>query len=74
VLVLLGVQLVQQIAVSHGAETAKVCTRAYMVTADEKSYMLTFSSLKGDDFQIFTVIEMAMLISMVHSCCNFCSC
>ena len=42
-----GVQLVQQITVSQEAETAKVCTRAYMVTANEKSYMLTFSSLKG---------------------------
>jgi len=42
-----GVQLVQQITVSSEAETAKVCTRAYMVTANEKSYMLTFSSLKG---------------------------
>ena len=45
--VAVGVQLVQQITVSQEAETAKVCTRAYMVTANEKSYMLTFSSLKG---------------------------
>jgi len=47
---LLGVQLVQQIIVSREAETAKVCTRAYMVTANEKSYMLTFSLLKGDSY------------------------
>lgn len=40
------VLLVQQIIVSREAETARVCTRAYMVTANEKSYMLTFSSLK----------------------------
>jgi len=47
VVALLGVQLVQQISVSPTAETAKVCTRAYMVTASEKSYMLTFPSFKG---------------------------
>lgn len=48
---LLGVQLVQQITVSREADMAKVCTRAYMVTANEKSYMLTFSSLKGEFYE-----------------------
>jgi len=47
VVLLLGMQLVQQITVSSESETAKVCTRAYMVTTNEKSYMLTFLSLKG---------------------------
>ena len=50
-LTLLGVQLIRQIAISQEAETAKVCTRAYMVTASEKSYMLTFSSLKGEFYK-----------------------
>jgi len=59
-LAFLGVQLVQQIIVSREAETAKVCTRAYMVTANEKSYMLTFSSLKGE-FTI-TVIQFKFIM------------
>jgi len=49
---LLGIQLVRQITVSSESETAKVCTRAYMVTTNEKSYMLTFLSLKGRFLQM----------------------